>query len=138
MSAMCFLLLLAAPNDAVKEVRAMIETQQADWNKGDLDSFLKPYWDDERLTFYTGGTVSRGLAKVKERYVKNYRAEGKEMGKLEFSGLEVTPLSAETALVRGHWKVVKRKETSQGLFTLLVRKTATGWRIEHDHTSAAK
>ena len=136
MSVILLLLLHADKPDAAKEVRAMIEAQQAAWNKGDLPGFLKPYWDDGRLTFYSGDKVSKGLAKVRERYEKNYKAEGKEMGKLAFSSLEVTPLSADSALVRGRWKVVKKKETAQGLFTLLVRKLPGGWRIVHDHTSA--
>lgn len=140
MTANAILLLLLAgadekPAAAVKELRAMIDKQQAAWNKGDLDGFLKPYWDDDRLTFYSGGTVSKGLAKVRERYEKNYKADGKEMGKLEFSEIVVTPITAESAMVLGRWKVVKKKETVEGLFTLLMRKMPGGWKIVHDHTS---
>ncbi|MBY0230669.1 MAG: SgcJ/EcaC family oxidoreductase [Gemmataceae bacterium] len=130
------LLLSADKPDAAKEVRAMIEAQEAAWNKGDLDGFLKPYWDDDRLTFYSGDAVSKGLAKVRERYEKNYKAEGKEMGKLSFSDLSLAALSADHVVALGRWKVVKKKETAQGLFTLIVRKTPDGWRIVHDHTSA--
>ena len=41
------------------------------------------------------------------------------MGKLSFSGLVVTPLGPDNAMVLGRWKVEKKKETSEGLFTLL-------------------
>jgi beta-aspartyl-peptidase (threonine type) len=134
--AACLLLPCPAEKpDPAREIREVISAQQAAWNKGDLDGFLKPYWDDARLTFYSGDEVSKGLAKVRERYVKNYKAEGKEMGKLTFSDIVVTPLSADAAMVLGRWKVEKKKETSQGLFTLLVRKMPGGWRIVHDHTS---
>ena len=47
---------------------------------------------------------------------------------LVFLGLE--------AVVRGRWKVVTSKETLQGLFTVVFKKTGDGWKIVHDHTSA--
>ena len=38
----------------------------------------------------------------------------------------------------GRWKVVTRKETLEGLFTLVLRRFPDGWKIVHDHTSQAE
>jgi beta-aspartyl-peptidase (threonine type) len=122
------------PADAVSDV---LTRQVAAWNKGDLDGFLATYWDSDDLTFFSGGTVAKGHKAVAERYRKNYRAEGKEMGKLSFSGLEVDLLGPEAAMARARWKLVLSKETVEGLFTLVLRKFPDGWKIVHDHTSRA-
>jgi ketosteroid isomerase-like protein len=60
------------------------------------------------------------------------------MGKVAFADVEITPIGAENALVRGRWKVVTSKETMEGLFTLRFQKLDAGWRIVHDHSSAAE
>src|SRR5262245_27292846 len=120
-----------------KAVKAVLEEQVAAWNAGDLDRFLTTYWDSDELTFFSGGTVSKGHKAVAARYRKNYRSEGKEMGKLTFSELEVIPLGPDAALARAKWKLVTSKEKVEGLFTLVLRKLDRGWKIVHDHTSKA-
>lgn len=124
----------------VKErVKAVLDEQAAAWNAGDLERFVKTYWDSDRLTFYSGGSIQKGRRQVLERYRKNYQAEGKEMGKLTFVNLEVTPLGDGWAMARGGYKLVMKKETAQGLFTLVLRDVPKeGWKIVHDHTSAAE
>lgn len=122
------------PADAV---RGVLTEQVAAWNKGDLDRFMGTYWDSDELTFYSGGTVTKGRKAVAERYRKTYQAEGKEMGKLTFSDMEVQTLGPDTAMARARWKLVTSKETFEGLFTLVLRKFPDGWKIVHDHTSRA-
>ncbi|HET6575459.1 MAG TPA: SgcJ/EcaC family oxidoreductase [Fimbriiglobus sp.] len=122
------------PADAV---RGVLKEQVEAWNKGDLDRFLGTYWDSDELTFYSGGTVTKGRKAVAERYRKSYQADGKEMGKLSFTEMEVQKLGPETALARARWKLVTSKETFEGLFTLILRKFPDGWKIVHDHTSRA-
>jgi uncharacterized protein (TIGR02246 family) len=124
----------AADADLVKAVL----TKQADaWNKGDLDTFLDTYWKSDDLVFYSGGTVSKGHKAVSDRYHKRYKADGKEMGKLTFTDLEVDMLGADAAVVRGKWKLEMKAENPDGLFTLIVKKLPGGWKIVHDHTSAS-
>jgi beta-aspartyl-peptidase (threonine type) len=114
-----------------------LDAQQMAWNNGDLDGFMLGYWNDPELAFYSDNTIEKGYEPLKQRYFKKYKAEGKEMGKLTFSEVDVQPKSESFAVVRGHWKVEKSKETAEGLFTLWVEKKPEGWRIVHDHTSAA-
>src|SRR5262249_60298967 len=92
-------------------------------------------WDSDELTFFSGGDVKKGHKSLAERYRKRYQSEGKEMGKLTFSDLDVIPLNADTAIARARWKLVMAKETIGGLFTLVLQRFPRGWKIVHDHTS---
>jgi beta-aspartyl-peptidase (threonine type) len=124
------------PTDVVeKAVRQVVNDQQTAWNKGDLEGFMAGYWKSPELTFYSGKDKTRGWQATMERYVKKYRADGKEMGKLTFSELEVEVLGSDAALVRGRWQLELSKDKPGGLFTLLFKRLPEGWRIVHDHTS---
>lgn len=123
------------PEDAI---RAVLTAQDEAWNRGDLGGFMKTYWKSDRLRFYSGGTVTGGWQATLDRYRKRYQAEGKEMGKLTFTGLEVEVLGPDAALARGRWKLRLAKESPEGLFTLILKKFPDGWKIVHDHTSAAE
>ena len=118
-------------------VRQILDSQVAAWNKGDLKGFMAGYWKSEKLTFFSGDKIEHGWQATFDRYQKRYQSEGREMGKLSFSDLDIEMLGADTAWVRGRWKLVTSKETPGGLFTLIFKKFPEGWRIIHDHTSAA-
>jgi beta-aspartyl-peptidase (threonine type) len=118
-------------------IRTLLGDQAKAWNAGKLEEFMAGYWNSDELTFFSGGTVEKGYAAVLARYRKRYQSEGKEMGKLTFSDLDVTPMGARHATARGRWKVVTSKQTMSGLFTLTLEKFPAGWKITHDHTSKA-
>ena len=50
---------LARPPQAADETgqpsKAVLDRQEADWNKGDLDAFLTGYWNSPRVVFQSGG-----------------------------------------------------------------------------------
>ncbi len=125
-----------APNDA-HAIRQLLTDQADAWNRRDLDGFMAGYWRDPSLTFFSEGTVTRGWDATLERYRKKYQAAGKEMGKLTFSDVDVQILSPDAAVVRGRWQLELSAGRPGGLYTLLLRKKPEGWRIVHDHTSAA-
>jgi beta-aspartyl-peptidase (threonine type) len=124
------------PPPAKDAIRAVLDAQVVAWNKGDLDGFMKGYWESKDLTFFSGGTRTSGWQATLERYQKKYKADGKEMGQLTFTELDIDVLSADSAVVRGRWKVKMSKEEPSGLFTLIFKRFPDGWRIVHDHTSA--
>ena len=110
--AMCCLLLSAAPrpgkarggNDSgadERDVRAVLNQQVADWNKGDLDGFLTGYWNSPKVVFMSGGQRFDGYEAMRDRYRRRYKAEGKAMGQLAFSELDVESLGPESVLARG-------------------------------------
>jgi ketosteroid isomerase-like protein len=120
----------------VVEIRAIIQAQQEAWNRGDIDGFMNGYARSKSTIFVSEDTVTRGWQTVRDRYKKKYSDRAK-MGTLKFSNLEITPLGADSAVVLGGWKLKRAKDQPHGRFTLIFRKIADGWRIVHDHTSAA-
>ena len=124
-----------APADDEKAIVAVLDSQAAAWNKGDLAGFMAGYWNSDKLFFISGSNTTQGWKAVKERYEKAYQAEGKEMGKLTFSEVNVELLGDSVALVRGKFEVKMTKETVSGRYTLLVKKFPDGWKVTHDHTS---
>ena len=109
-------------------IRGVLDAQVEAWNKGDLDGFMASYWDSDELTFYSGGTVTKGRKAVAERYRKTYQADGKEMGKLTFSELEVEILGPDTALVRGGGSWSRRRRRSRGCSRWSCGSSPTGGR----------
>ena len=82
----------------------VLSRQRHSWNEGDLEGFMNEYWKSDDLTFYSGGTVTKGWQATFDRYRKRYQAEGAEMGELEFTDIEVKVISHEAALARGRWE----------------------------------
>jgi ketosteroid isomerase-like protein len=122
-----------------KAVERVLHKQQEAWNKHDLEGFMGGYWNSPELTFFSGGKELNGWQSTMDRYLAKYASPGQEMGKLEFSGLRVEVLSQDSAFVRGSWKLtMSTGKTPHGLFTLVFRKFPEGWKIVHDHTSAAE
>jgi beta-aspartyl-peptidase (threonine type) len=121
-----------------KAIQAVLDAQQAAWNKGDLEAFMTGYWKSDDLSFYSGGDKTKGWQATLDRYKKKYQGEGKEMGTLAFSELDISIAGDDNAIVRGRWQLkFKDGKTAGGLYTLWFRKTPDGWRIVHDHTSKA-
>jgi ketosteroid isomerase-like protein len=119
----------------LREVRAVLDTQVASWNRGDLDGFMQTYWHSPELTFNSGTNRTTGWEATFERYKKKYQSDGKEMGTLRFDELNVLLLGPDAALIRGRWRLTLRESSPGGLFTLILRRFPEGWRIIHDHTS---
>jgi ketosteroid isomerase-like protein len=119
-----------------QDIRQVLEQQVQAWNRKDLDSFMVGYWNSPDLTFFSGGNVSKGWQSALDHYRRTYQGEGREMGKLEFSGLQIEVLTSDSAFVRGSWHLTMPDgKAPHGLFTLIFRKFPDGWKIVHDHTS---
>ena len=122
--------------DITLEISAVLKMQQDAWNRGDIDAFMNGYSRSDETLFVSGDDVTRGWQKVLDRYKKKY-SDRAEMGTLTFSNLEITPLSNDSAVALGSWKLNRANDQPHGRFTLIFRRLPEGWRIVHDHTSAA-
>jgi uncharacterized protein (TIGR02246 family) len=116
-------------------ISAVLGAQQTAWNRGDVDTFLVGYWRSPELTFSGSSGVARGWDGVLARYKKNY-PDRAAMGQLDFSELEFRFLGPDAALVLGRWHLKREKDDVGGVFTLVWQRSADGWKIIHDHTSA--
>lgn len=118
-------------------IRAVLNAQQADWNRGDIRAFLQGYWDSPELTFAGSDGIVRGYDGLLERYQAHY-PDRQSMGELQFSGLEMRSLGPDSVLVLGQWHLRRSIGDTGGVFSLVFHRFPTGWRIIHDHTSAQK
>jgi uncharacterized protein (TIGR02246 family) len=115
-------------------IRAVLERQETDWNRGDTEGFLLGYDAD---TTFVGDKVTKGLDELRVRYQSHYPTRA-SMGHLTFSDLEVHMLGPEYAYVIGHWRLERKAEDggeTSGMYTRLFKHTPRGWKIIVDHTS---
>lgn len=120
-------------------ITSVLSAQQDAWNRHDLDAFMTGYWNSPELTFFSGAKEQHGWQATLDRYRATYTSPGHEMGKLEFSDLRIEILGTDAAFVRGAWRLTMSDgKTPHGVFTLVFRRFPEGWKIVHDHTSAAE
>src|SRR5437868_11420124 len=120
----------------IAEIRAVLSAQQEALNHGDIDGFMNGYARAETTVFVSGDEVTRGWQTVRDRYLRKYSDRAK-MGTLTFSDLEIEQLGPDSAVALGRWALKRANDSPHGRFTLILRKAPDGWRIVHDHTSAA-
>jgi ketosteroid isomerase-like protein len=124
------------PTNSAAEIQSILSAQQDAWNRGDIDAFMNGYARSASTVFVSEDEVGRGWEIVRDRYRVKYSDRAK-MGTLSFSEIEVTMLSPEGAVVLGRWRLRRANDEPHGRFTLIFKRLPEGWRIVHDHTSAA-
>ena len=124
------------PSNSVAEIQSVLAAQQDAWNRGDIDSFMNGYARSASTVFVSEDEVRRGWETVRERYRVKYSDRAK-MGALSFFEIEATMLSPDAAVVIGRWRLKRASDEPHGRFTLIFKRLPEGWRIVHDHTSAA-
>jgi uncharacterized protein (TIGR02246 family) len=120
----------------IAAVRAVLSAQSEAWNRGDIEGYMDGYARSADTVFVSGDDVTRGWQPVLDRYKKRYDSRDK-MGVLTFSDLEITPLGNDAAIALGRWHLQRAKDEPHGRFSLILRRTKRGWKIIHDHSSAA-
>ena len=129
----------ASAENSKAAIEQVLHTQQDAWNHHDLDAFMAGYWNSADLTFFSGAKQTRGWQATLDRYKATYASPGHERGTLELSALRIEVLGPDAAFARGAWHLTMPDgKTPHGLFTLVFRKFPAGWKIIHDHTSAAE
>ena len=119
------------------EIRTILKDSETAWNRGDLVTFAS-YYDDSSETTFIGKEVTRGGTKaILDRYRRGYPTP-EAMGTLTFSELEIRPLAKDVALAIGKFSLKRTSAgggDTSGRFTLVLKKTRSGWKIIHDHSS---
>jgi ketosteroid isomerase-like protein len=126
----------AVAQENEKAIEKLLLDQVVAWNAGDVEGYMKGYWNSDSTVFVSGGNLTRGYKGVLARYKKSYDTREK-MGRLEFSELEVKMVTPAFGVATGVWRLYRAKDEPWGRFTLLVELKPEGWRIIHDHTSSA-
>jgi beta-aspartyl-peptidase (threonine type) len=114
-----------------EQIRALLDTQVAAWNRGDLKAYLAPYWRSPELEISTPTTSLRGWDATREFYRTN---AGRPMGNLELRTDHVGRQEENKASVSGRWKLTGQKTTT-GTFSLLLRRFDSDWKVVSAVTS---
>lgn len=125
---------LNAQNKDEQAIRNTLAQQTVEWNKGNIDAFMKGYWKNDSLMFVGKSGVTYGYQRTLENYKKNY-PDAANMGQLKFNILKVKPISADTYFVLGKWALTRSVGNVDGHYTLLFKKINGQWLIVVDHSS---
>ena len=117
--------------DAIKKV---LTTQQECWNSGDIDGFMEGYWNSEELVFTSAKhKPTYGWQATLDRYKSSYPTK-ESMGVLKFEILDLKLNSEKTAVLKGKWELIRKKDHPSGIFWLNLQKFKDNWLIIKDST----
>ena len=115
-------------------INEMLTTQQECWNNGDIDGFMKGYWQSEKLVFTSAKhKPTYGWKNTLERYRESY-PDRYSMGEFKFEILDLKLTSKTTANLYGKWKLIRNNDHPNGLFWLDLEKFDKHWLITKDST----
>ncbi len=118
-------------------IKAVLNKQESDWNRGDINAFMEGYWKSKKLQFIGAEGVTYGWEQTKSNYLKGY--PNKEMlGELTFDIISIEKIGPHSAMLVGQWKLLRKKDKPSGHFLLIWKKIEGQWRIVADHTSVRK
>ncbi len=123
-----------AQNKDELAIRNLLARQTEDWNKGNIEAFMKGYWESDSLVFVGKRGPTYGYRTTLENYKKSY-PDTASMGKLHFNILTVKPISPDTYFVLGKWMLKRTIGDVDGHYTLLLKKIKGEWVIVADHSS---
>ena len=125
--------LQAQPVDE-QAIRQILAEQTKAWNAGNIDDFMKGYWNSDSLMFIGKSGVTYGYQNTLMNYKKNY-SNADQMGTLTFDLVKVQRLSPEYYFVVGKWHLERKAGNVGGHYDLLFRKIKGKWVIVSDHSS---
>jgi uncharacterized protein (TIGR02246 family) len=126
---------------AEEAVKAVLATQSAAWNRGDLEAFTAVYAED--ASFLSPNGITHGRHQVLERYRLRY-PDKKAMGTLTLEVQETRMFSTgagKSCAVQGvsvaaHWRLAypdqPEKKTAEGSTLLVLRPRGGSWEIVQD------
>ena len=115
-------------------IRKILSNQIIAWNNGNVEEFMKGYWNNDSLMFIGKNGVTYGYQNTLMNYKKNYN-NADAMGILSFDLVKVQRLSPEYYFIVGKWHLKRKIGDVGGHYNLLFRKINGAWVIIADHSS---
>ncbi len=110
----------------------LLEKQESDWNRADLNSFLQPYWDSDTLVTVNVRGLIYGKANFERQLRRNF-PDSASMGHLDYEIIHISLIGENDALLTGKWLRKNDKKFRGGYFTILLRKSGNRWMIISEH-----
>ncbi len=120
---------------AETDIQALLDKQVADWNRGDISSFVQSY--AQECIFVGREKVVEGRAGVESRYRQNYSTP-EAMGRLTYTDLKIRKIDNRVTVVTGAFHLQRSGAgggDKSGIFSLVLERQGAVWRIVLDHTS---
>ena len=106
------------------------------WNRGELDGFMDDYVESEATTYIGRSGMLTGYSAIRDRFAPLFEP-GAQRDSLRFENVRSRRLGAVDGVVTARWILHQGDMvTESGPFTLVVRRTSSGWKIIHDHSSS--
>jgi len=134
-AALCFVYMhaLAQAGDE-QQIKALLAAQTDQWNKGNINGYMKGYWESDSLLFIGSSGPRYGYIPTLERYKQAYPDKA-HMGALLSKITSMTRLSDDYYFIVGTWALQREAGNVSGYYTLLFRKINGRWVIVADHSS---
>jgi hypothetical protein len=114
----------------------LLTDSQEKWNGGDLDGFMFWYQVGPETSFMGSDGPFYGWEQIRDRYAPRFGPDASR-DSLRFENIETRPIAPWLGLATARYVLFKEDSvTATGIFTLIVKHTAEGWRIVHDHSSS--
>jgi uncharacterized protein (TIGR02246 family) len=117
---------------ATAQITAAMDSSAAEWNKGDLESFMNLY-DPSATMMMPSGPV--GLDAIRALYVNKYFNGKVPKQNLRYADMKVRLLGDNYALLTGAFTLYGNNLPDRsGRYSLVMIHTKYGWKILHDHS----
>ena len=114
-----------------KEIRSILDTQQAAWSAGDLDEFMQGYWKSDSLKFYGSSGLTYGWEQTLENYKKGYPTAN-HTGTLQFVINDMTKIEENAYYVMGEYHLTRDVGDANGIFMIIFKRINGVWKIIAD------
>jgi len=123
-----------AQNKDKQAITKMLSAQVTEWNKGNIDGYMKGYWESDSLVFIGSKGPRYGYDNTLKKYKEAY-PDTAHMGTLTSTLTSLKKLSDDYYFVVGSWFLKRSAGDIGGSYTLLIRKIKGQWVIVCDHSS---
>lgn len=115
-------------------IDSLMSEQQASWNEGNIDAFMKHYRNSDSLLFVGKRGIQPGWQQTLDNYRKSYPDKA-AMGRLQFTNLHRDAIDQNNAYIIGKWELFRTADTLSGHYSLLWKRINNQWVIVADHSS---
>lgn len=114
-----------------REIMAILNQQERDWNNNDLEGFMKGYWKSDSLYFYSGKKLKSGWQTTLDSYLKSY-PDKSYSGTLKFNIVKISAITTNSYFVMGEYNLTRNMGNATGTFMIIFKRIDGEWKIIAD------